>query len=195
MLKYYSKRGLRNLLWEGIFYARLKKKLSKYRKVFKSKDESKKLIRKTTKEREEKLLLLRLLVHSLIVRGKKKLSLKIFTYFLILLKFRYKVDFFSKYEEALEKIRPLINYKTMYIGGKKYRIPVIMPLSKSYATAIRWLISASYSREFFPISLANNVFSSVKGEGTLIKQRKEFHLLSFENKTYIRFLRFLKSGF
>jgi len=42
--------------------------------------------------------------------------------------------------------------------------------------------------------LFENINNSVKNEGSLIKQRKEHHYISFENKTYIRFLRFLKGS-
>lgn len=41
----------------------------------------------------------------------------------------------------------------------------------------------------------NQINTSLKNEGSLIKYRKEYHSASFENKSYIRFLRFLKTGF
>ena len=96
---------------------------------------------------------------------------------------------------ALEKSRPLICHKVMYIGGKKYKIPVLMPISKSYSVCTRFLINASSSNIDFVTSMFNNVNNSLKNEGLLVKHRKEQHALSFENKSYIRFLKFLKHGF
>lgn len=96
--------------------------------------------------------------------------------------------------QFLEKIRPLIFYKVMFIGGKKYKIPTLMPISKSYSTSIRWLISNADKKDI-ATSLFNNINSTLKNEGSLIKYRKEYHSASFENKSYIRFLKFLKTGF
>jgi len=45
------------------------------------------------------------------------------------------------------------------------------------------------------LKLFSNLVDSLNGEGALIKARKDYHSLIFENKSYTRFLRFLKSGF
>jgi ribosomal protein S7 len=111
-----------------------------------------------------------------------------------LLKFKYKLNYVNVYLDSLEKIRPLIYYKTMFIGGKKYRIPVLMPISKSYKISVRWLINSAQSGGSIT-SLFNEINNSFRGEGSVVKYRKEYHAISFENKTYVRFLRFLKTGF
>lgn len=81
----------------------------------------------------------------------------------------------------------------MYISGKKYKIPVLMPISKSYKVSVRWLLS--HSANNITLSLFNSILNSIQGTGSITKFRKDYHAQSFENKTYIRFLRFLKSGF
>jgi ribosomal protein S7 len=139
-------------------------------------------------------MLLNIFFQSLILQGKKKLSLAIFKNLFLLLKFKYKRKFIDNYLQFLEKVRPLIYYKVMFIGGKKYKIPTLMPISKSYSTSIRWLIN-NVDKNNITTSLFNNINTSLKNEGSLIKYRKEYHSASFENKSYIRFLRFLKSGF
>jgi ribosomal protein S7 len=160
--------------------------------VFKNKQ--KRVICKLSKDRVERLMLLNIFFQSLISRGKRKLSLGIFRKLLLLLKFKYRKNFIESYLQFLEKVRPLICYKVMFIGGKKYKIPTLMPLSKSYSTSIRWLIDNSDKRDVAS-SLFNHINISLKNEGALIKYRKEYHSASFENKSYIRFLRFLKTGF
>jgi ribosomal protein S7 len=109
--------------------------LARYGKVFKNK--KKKAICKLSKDRVEKLVLLNIFFQGLISRGKKKLSVNIFKKLFLLLKFKYKSKFIDNYLQFLEKIRPLIYYKVMFIGGKKYKIPTLMPISKSYSTSIR----------------------------------------------------------
>lgn len=192
---FYKKFGLLPLMSKIIKYSRLRYILRKYRKVFKRK-KRKIIFLQSGEDRQSKLLFLNIFIQSLISKGKLKLSAKIFLKVFVLLKFKYKLEFISKYLLALERIRPLINYKTMFIGGKKYRIPVLMPISKSYRMATRWLIlNASSSGNNTINCLVNGLNSTIKNEGSLIKQRKEHHYASFENKTYIRFLRFLKGSF
>lgn len=116
-------------------YSRLKLVLARYGKIFKNK--KKKVICKLSKDRIEKLVLLNTFFQGLISKGKKKLSMSIFKKLFLLLKFKYRNKFIDNYLQFLEKIRPLIYYKVMFIGGKKYKIPTLMPISKSYSTSIR----------------------------------------------------------
>jgi len=139
-------------------------------------------------------MLLNVFFQGLISQGKKKLTINIFKNLFLLLKFKYKNNFVDNYLQFLEKVRPLIYYKIMFIGGKKYKIPTLMPISKSYSTSIRWLLNNADKRGI-TISMFNQINTSLKNEGLLIKYRKEYHSASFENKSYIRFLRFLKTGF
>lgn len=132
---FYKTHGLYFFLKNFVKYSRLKLVLARYGKVFKNK--KKKVICKLSKDRVEKLVLLNIFFQGLISRGKKKLSVNIFKKLFLLLKFKYKSKFIDNYLQFLEKIRPLIYYKVMFIGGKKYKIPTLMPISKSYSTSIR----------------------------------------------------------
>jgi hypothetical protein len=132
---FYKRRGLYPFLKSFVKYSRLKLVLAKYGKALKGK--KKKIICKLSRTRTEKLILLNVFFQGLISGGKKKLSLAIFQKLFLLLKFKYKKKFIDNYLQFLEKIRPLIFYKVMFIGGKKYKIPTLMPISKSYATSIR----------------------------------------------------------
>jgi ribosomal protein S7 len=89
------------------------------------------------REKVDNLGSLSVLLQSLVSSGKKKLALRIFVSLITLLKFKYKLDYINVYLDSLEKIRPLIYYKTMFIGGKKYKIPVLMPITKSYKISVR----------------------------------------------------------
>jgi len=189
---FYKFFGLYRFLKDLVKYSRLKAVLRKYNKTFRPKP--KLYIRKVNREKVDNLGSLSVLLQSLVSSGKKKLALRIFVSLITLLKFKYKLDYINVYLDSLEKIRPLIYYKTMFIGGKKYKIPVLMPITKSYKISVRWLINSAQSGDSIT-SLFNGINSSFKGDGSVVKYRKEYHALSFENKTYIRFLRFLKTGF
>jgi ribosomal protein S7 len=134
---FYKTRGLYRFLKHFLKFSRLRAILRKYGKVFSDKKKKKKIILRLVKTRSEKLLFLNIFFQSIIKQGKKKLALKIFLDLFTLLKFKYKSDYLARYLSSLEKIRPLIYYRVIYIGGKKYKIPVLLSLSKSYLVAIR----------------------------------------------------------
>jgi hypothetical protein len=135
--KFYARFGLLPFMSEIIKYSRLRYILKRHGKVFRRKKKKIIIIREVYREKSEKLFFLSIFIQTLISKGKKKLSLNIFLSVFTLLKFKFKNDFISKFFVSLERIRPLINYKTMYIGGKKYKIPVLMPVFKSYCIGTR----------------------------------------------------------
>jgi ribosomal protein S7 len=134
---FYKSHGLYRFLKHFIKFSRLRAILKRYGKVFKDRKKKKKISLRLVKTRPEKLLFLNIFFQSMVKQGKKKLSLKIFSDLFVLLKFKYKTNFLKNYLIALDRIRPLIYYRVIYIGGKKYKIPVLLSLSKSYLVAIR----------------------------------------------------------
>jgi ribosomal protein S7 len=190
---FYKKYNFYKVLKHYVKYSRLKYILKKKKRIFRRRRKIY-IVKKITSSRIGKLEIVILFLQSLISRGKKKLSLRLFVNFYTLLKFKYGTEFLSKYFESIERIRPMISYKTMYISGKKYKIPVLMSLSKSYRIAIKWMIKSSNDQNI-SLKLFNNLTDSLRGEGSLVKIRRDYHSLIFENKSYTRFLRFLKSGF
>lgn len=79
----------------------------------------------------------------------------------------------------------------MCIGGKKYTIPIMYSEQRSLKMAAKWLtVQVENSKT---TDLLDCILAASKNEGTLIKKRKEHHLIAYENKSYVRFLRFLKS--
>lgn len=81
--------------------------------------------------------LIYLLFQNILSSGNRNLAATIGLKLFNLLKFKFKGEFLKNYCAVIENTRPLILYKTMYIGGKKYKIPTIMPVSKSYNIATR----------------------------------------------------------
>jgi ribosomal protein S7 len=53
--------------------------------------------------------------------------------------------------------------------------------------------SKGFTKKNYVLNLLNEILDSFNNNGNSVKKRKEFHLLAYENKSYIRFLRFLKS--
>ncbi len=143
----------------------------------------------------DKLIILNYLINNLTIKGKKKKNYNIFFNILLLLKYKYKTSIFKILYNSVCNVKPLITFKTMYIGGKKYKIPVPLNYNKSYKLALKWIVqfSKDLKKKNYILNLLNEILDSSNNIGNSIKKRKEFHLLAYENKSYIRFLRFLKS--
>lgn len=193
MYIYYMKYNFYRFFSDIIKYAKIRKRLKKYRKRFRSKE--KRYVLKLRKDRIFQLNSFMVMVGFFNRKGFSRLSistiLKIFT----LLKFKFKSNFLLSYLECLEKVRPLLIYKSMSISGKRYKIPITVPITKSYLIASKWLLNISLAEINSVDKVFENITSSINGIGPIIKHRKDHHMLMFENKSYIRFLRFLKKGF
>lgn len=191
--KFYDRYGFYRILKTFVKYSRLRHILKKKRRVFRRR--GKHIVRKIIRSRCDNLKILSTLFKLSVKQGVKKTSFRRFFGILTLLKYKYKKNFVLKYLQALERIRPLLNYKTMYISGRKYKIPVLMPINKSYKVVTRWLLLNSNQSLDSALSFVSHINNSLKNEGVMVKHRREYHFQSFENKSYVRFLRFLKRGF
>lgn len=141
-----------------------------------------------------KLHLINYFINNLIRKGNKKKAYNIFFNLLLLLKYQHKFAFLKILYSAVSNVKPLISFVTMYIGGKKYRIPILLSHNKGYKLGLKWIVSASVlsSKSDLIINLMRTFLECYSNEGDVIKKRKEYHLSGFDNKSYIRFLRFLK---
>jgi small subunit ribosomal protein S7 len=191
--RFYTKFSLYTFFKKFVETSRLRVKLQRRGMQFR---EEKRITRKDTRTFEGDLHLFSLLYRSLIKRGRRNLALTYVGKFILLLKFKSNNNkyFVDKYVQMLETVRPMLNYKPMYIGGKKYQIPVLMPVEKSYFFATRWFIKNSLDGTELIPSMFNNLEGSLRNEGRVVKFRENFHALAFENKSYTRFLKFLKKG-
>lgn len=142
------------------------------------------------------LRLISLLLSILISSGKKKKALYIFNSLFGLMKFKYQFNYLNEYTKFLISLKPILRYRSMYIGGKKYKIPLLLTPDRGYSLATRWYVNNSINNSSSSIiELFENFSKTLNNQGNLLKIRRDYHLLSFENKSYTRFLRFFKQGF
>ena len=130
--------------------------------------------------------------NCLLQKGYKKKSFNLLLNLFLISKFKLKTNLISIFTKGLRNIKPLFYFKVMYIGGKKYNIPIMQAEQKCLKLGVRWLTIQSTDKKQQPTKLDQLVLAS-KNEGPLVKKRKEHHLSVYENKSYTRFLRFLKS--
>jgi ribosomal protein S7 len=188
----YSFCGFRRVLYDYVRFARFRRIISRAGKIFINKKTNLKFVVKGLSSLSY-LSLVGNFLKFFILKGLLKKSLVLWSNLFILLKFKYKEFFLIKFFKTLENIRPLLSYRTMYVGGKKYRIPVLIKNTRGYRYSLRWILNHSSK------NILNSVFTLIElssnNEGPIVKYRKDYHLVAFEGKSYVRFLRFLKSGF
>jgi len=83
------------------------------------------------------LRLASLLLFALISSGNKKTALSIFNSLFELIKFKYQSGYLDKYTKFLMLLKPILRYRSMYIGGKKYKIPLLLTFDRGYSLATR----------------------------------------------------------
>lgn len=83
------------------------------------------------------MYLINYFINNLIKCGGKKKAFNIFINLLLLLKYQHKLVFLKILHTAVLNAKPLISFVTMYIGGKKYIIPVLLSHNKGYKIGIK----------------------------------------------------------
>lgn len=76
-------------------------------------------------------------ISNLIKNGGKQKAFNIFFNLLLLLKYQHRLMFLKVLQATILNVKPLISFFTMYIGGKKYKIPILLAHNKGYRMAIK----------------------------------------------------------
>lgn len=194
IFRYYRIFGMRSFYKKIVKYARLKYGIVRRKKIYiEDRDKPIKYIARWG--RTKFLNYLNYLLSRLITLGRRRKAERFYVQFLTILKFTHKNNYIKAFFSSLNKIRPLLLYKTIYKSGKKYRIPALISTNKSYKMAISWLIIAAKNNSDIPKSMSSLIASTLNNTGVLIKQRKDYHITSFENKSYVYLLKHLRGGF
>jgi len=128
-------------------------------------------------------------LNSLIRRGKKQKVVVFLLNFVLFLKiksqFRYGVV--RLLTTLLFRIVPLLGFFNKSLSGRKYKIPCFLTAKKACGIGLRWLIKNSNlrSEKTFSLKLVGEFNDVLQGKSKTVRQRKEHHLLAFENKQYL----------
>ena len=70
-------------------------------------------------------------------KGYKKKSFNLLLNLFLISKFKLKTNLISIFTKGLRNIKPLFYFKVMYIGGKKYNIPIMQAEQKCLKLGVR----------------------------------------------------------
>jgi small subunit ribosomal protein S7 len=90
------------------------------------------------------------------------------------------------FHEALDNIKPSVEVRSRRVGGATYQVPVEVRPERREALAIRWLITASRSRNESTMEerLAGELMDAVQSRGSAVKKREDTHKMAEANKAF-----------
>ena len=90
------------------------------------------------------------------------------------------------FHEALDNIKPSVEVRSRRVGGATYQVPVEVRPERREALAIRWLITASRSRNEKTMEerLAGELMDAVQSRGSAVKKREDTHKMAEANKAF-----------
>jgi small subunit ribosomal protein S7 len=120
------------------------------------------------------------------ISGKKAVAERIVYGALDLVAQKADKDALETFNEALEKIAPLVEVKSRRVGGATYQVPVEVRPSRREALAMRWLVEYSRNRseKSMAARLAGELLDAAQGKGGAVKKREDVHRMAEANKAF-----------
>ena len=89
-------------------------------------------------------------------------------------------------DQAMEKVRPIVEVKSRRVGGATYQVPVEVRPARRNTLAMRWLIEASRKRseKSMALRLAGELMDAADSKGTAVKKKEDTHRMAEANKAF-----------
>ncbi len=93
------------------------------------------------------------------------------------------------FNEALEKIMPVLEVKSRRIGGQNYQVPTEVRPERRTTLGLRWLIKYSRLRNEKTMEerLAKEIMDAANGQGASVKKREDTHRMAEANKAFAHY--------
>ena len=125
-------------------------------------------------------------MNNLMYDSKKSVAERIVYGALTRVEDRLKKEPVEVFHEALDNIKPAVEVRSRRVGGATYQVPVEVRPERRQALAIRWLITASRSRNENTMEerLAGELLDAVNSRGAAVKKREDTHKMADANKAF-----------
>lgn len=92
----------------------------------------------------------------------------------------------EKFEQALDKIMPVVEVRSRRVGGSTYQVPVEIRAERRRALGMRWLAdyASKRSEKSMIVRLANEILDALAGRGAAVKKREDVHRMAEANKAF-----------
>jgi small subunit ribosomal protein S7 len=125
-------------------------------------------------------------MNNLMIDGKKSVAESIVYNAFDRVESKLKRSPVEVFQEALDNVKPSVEVRSRRVGGATYQVPVEVRPERREALAIRWLITASRSRNENTMEerLAGELVDAVNSRGTAVKKREDVHKMAEANKAF-----------
>jgi small subunit ribosomal protein S7 len=125
-------------------------------------------------------------VNHLMRDGKKAKAEKILLQSLELIKKSTNEEPVKIILQAVENVRPLIEVRSVRIGGTSHQVPVPLRKHRQYSLGIRWIVESARKRNGFIMSekLFDEFIDAAKNQGSSVRRRVTLHRLAKANRAF-----------
>ena len=125
-------------------------------------------------------------MNNLMLDGKKSVAERIVYGALDTVENKAKSNPVELFHAALDNVKPSVEVRSRRVGGATYQVPVEVRPERREALAIRWLITASRSRNENTMEerLAGELLDAVNSRGAAVKKREDTHKMAEANKAF-----------
>jgi small subunit ribosomal protein S7 len=128
-------------------------------------------------------------INKIMYDGKKSTAEKIIYSALDIVSSRGEKSGIDTFNEAIEKIKPIIEVKSRRVGGATYQVPVEVRPVRQLSLAIRWLVDASRKRNERTMAerLANEFMDAASDKGNAFKKKEDTYRMAEANKAFAHY--------
>jgi len=125
-------------------------------------------------------------MNMVMISGKKSVAERIVYGALDIVTEKTSQNPIEVFDEALEKIAPLVEVKSRRVGGATYQVPVEVRPARRQALAMRWLVEFSRKRgeKSMAQRLAGELMDASQSKGGAVKKREDVHRMADANKAF-----------
>lgn len=123
--------------------------------------------------------------------GKRTVAVKVVYDALDMVKEKTQKDPIEAFEDAFNKVAPVLEVKSKRIGGATYQVPIEVRGDRRMQLAFRWLIGAAQEKKGKPMSvkLAEEIIDIINGTGSSMKKREDVQKMAEANRAFAHFAR------
>ena len=129
------------------------------------------------------------LVNNIMLDGKKGVAQKIVYEAFEIVEAKTGKNGLEAFEEALENIMPVLEYKTRRVGGANYQVPLEVRPERRETLGLRWLTAYSRTRSERTMKerLAGEIMDAINSTGGAFKKKEDVHKMAEANKAFAHF--------
>jgi small subunit ribosomal protein S7 len=136
-------------------------------------------------------VLLARFINYIMKDGKKSVATRVVYDALAIIKNKTKKDPLEIFDDAVNKVAPLLEVKSKRIGGATYQVPMEVRGDRRMQLAFRWTIDAARARKGKPMAekLAAEILDITNGVGSALKKRNDTQKMAEANRAFAHFAR------